>query len=189
MVAGGASRVVAAMARALGVVRLQILLRLHLRHGSLLALEHGGDVDERRRREVAQLGLMGLEEEERRRLDRRKGAAHTRARRQSPRAVHRRMRDGVVRVERVRVRVRDQHIGRELADDLGDLEQPLADDLERIVTEVETAEAGTQVRRRALGLTMANALDVAERLALLLPQLARLAPLAVGERDDLRLAA
>ena len=49
---------------------------------------------------------------------------------------------------------------------------------------------GSGTSRRApsaarLGLGVADALDVLDRLALLLPQLARLAALAVGQRDDL----
>ena len=59
-------------------------------------------------------------------------------------------------------------------------------DLERIVAEVEAVELGAERgRRRALGLAVADLLDLLDRLALLLPQLAGLAALAVGERDHL----
>ena len=60
---------VAALLGALRVVGVEVGLRLHLRHGGVLLLDHRRDVDEGRRHEVAQLGLMRLEEEQLRRLD------------------------------------------------------------------------------------------------------------------------
>ena len=58
-----------------------------------------------------------------------------------------------------------------------------------VVAEVQAPERGAEAARRRLGLGVADALDVLGRLALLLPQLARLAALAVGERDHLGAAA
>ena len=56
-------------------------------------------------------------------------------------------------------------------------------DLERIVAEVEALELGAERGRRALRLAVADLLHALDRLARLLPELARLAPLAVGERE------
>jgi hypothetical protein len=71
--------------------------------------------------------------------------------------------------------VRDQHVGREGADRLGYCEQRLAVDLQRVVAEVEAAKRGAQMGSRGLRLGMAQALDVVDRLPLLLPELAGLA--------------
>ena len=80
-------------------------------------------------------------------------------------------------------------VGGELAHRVDDLGQPLGPDLERVVAEVERAELGAERGGGLLGLGVADLLDVLDRLALLLPQLAGLAALAVGERDHLRGAA
>ena len=58
--------------------------------------------------------------------------------------------------------------------------------VQRVVAEVQAAEARAEMRGRGLGLGVAQPLDVLDRLALLLPQLARLAALAVAQRDHLR---
>src|SRR5690606_37823977 len=55
---------------------------------------------------------------------------------------------------------------------------------QRVVAEVEAEAPGANGRRGLLGLLVAYALDVLDRLALLLPELARLAALPVGQRDD-----
>ncbi len=175
--------VVAAMIGALAVIGLQVGLGLHRAHRRDLGLHHGGDVDERRRREVAQLGLMGLEEEELRRLDRPERARHPSAGGQAAGPVDGRVGDRVIRVERVRVGVGDEHVGAELADHLGDLLERRRVDLQRVVTEIEAVEVGAQRLGGPLGLAVADALDVLDRLIGLLPQLARLAALAVGEGD------
>ena len=60
---------------------------------------------------------------------------------------------------------------------------------ERIVAEVEALELGAERRRRALRFAVADLLHALDRLARLLPELPRLAPLAVGEREHARLAA
>ncbi len=180
---------VAALLAALRVVGLQVLLRLHLAHRGDLLVPHGGDVDVDRRGEVAQLGLVGLEQEQLRRLDRPERARDARARRQRTRTVHRGVRHRMIGVERVGVRVGDQDVGRELADRVGDRQQLVAADLQRVVAEVQAAEGCAEMRRRRLGLGVPEPLDVLDRLALVLPQLAGLAALAVGQRDHLRLAA
>ena len=97
--------------------------------------------------------------------------------------------DRMVGVERIGVGVRDDHVGLELADRLDDDLEPLAVDVERVVAEVERPELGAQRPRRLLGLGVTNLLHVLDRLALDLPQLARLAALAVGQREHLRDAA
>ena len=90
----------------------------------------------------------------------------------------------MVGVEGVGVGVRDEDVGRELADRFGDRQQRVAVDRQRVVAEVEAAEARAE-RRGRLRLGVAHALDVLDRLALLLPQLAGLAALAVAQRDHL----
>jgi hypothetical protein len=91
----------------------------------------------------------------------------------------------VVGVERIAARVGDEHVGSELADDVGDLHERVGVDLQRVVAEIQAAEARAERGRGGLGLGVADLLDVLDRLALLLPQLARLAALAVGQRDHL----
>ena len=56
--------------------------------------------------------------------------------------------------------------------------------VERVVAEVEGDEVGAEGRRGALRLPVADLLHALLGLARLLPELARLAALAVGERDD-----
>ena len=85
----------------------------------------------------------------------------------------------MIGVERVGVGVRDQHLRRKLPDALGDQAQCVGVDLERIVAEVEARELRPERMRCPLGLAVADLLDPLDRLALLLPQLARFAPLAV----------
>ena len=77
------------------VVRVRVRLRLHLGHRRALLLDHRRDVDERRRREVAELGLVRLEQEQLGRLNgrrtrspsppRRRGRGPARPRRTPPR--------------------------------------------------------------------------------------------------------
>ena len=62
----------------------------------------------------------------------------------------------MVGVERVGVGVRDEHVGRELADRVGDREQRVGVDLERVVAEVQAAEVAPSARRGALGLAVAD---------------------------------
>ena len=52
-------------------------------------------------------------------------------------------RDGMVGVERIPIRVGDQHVRRELADAVGDRCKRNAVDLERVVAEVKALEVGT----------------------------------------------
>ena len=176
---------VGALLGALVVVGLEVLLRLHRLHRLALGLDHRRDVDERGRHEVAQLGLVGLEQEERGRRDRVEGAGHAGARGGRAGARDDLIGDWVVGVEGVGVGVGDQHVGSELADRVHDLREPLRADLERVVAEVERLELGAERGGGLLGLGMADLLDVLDRLVGLLPQLARLAALAVGERDHL----
>src|SRR5690348_12470309 len=58
---GHLPRVIAAMAGALGVIRLEVLLCLHGAHGLDLRVHDSRDVDEQARCEVAKLRLMRLE--------------------------------------------------------------------------------------------------------------------------------
>ena len=95
-------------------------------------------------------------------------------------------RNRVIGVERVVIGVRDDHIRTELTDLVGEPDQITALDLQRVVAEIETPEPGPERRRRALGLAMTNPLDVLDRLVGIAPQLPRLAPLAVRERDHVR---
>jgi hypothetical protein len=141
------------------------------------------------RREVAELGLVRLEQEQLRRRDRVERARDAGAGGEAARAVDGGVGDRMVGVERVGVGVRDQHVGREGADRVGDREQRVSVDLQRVVAEVQAAERGAEMAGRSLRLLVTDLLDVLDRLALLLPQLAGLAALAVGQRDHLRLAA
>ncbi len=102
------------------------------------------------------------------------------------RAVDRGEGDRVIGVERVAVGVRDEHVGRELADRVGDPVERFGVDLQRVVAEVEAAEARAERPPPAASASLvADLLDVLDRLVLLLPQLAGLAALAVGQRDHL----
>ena len=65
--------------------------------------------------------------------------------------------DRVVGVERVAVGVGDDHVGGELADRVDEPVERLAVDLERVVAEVEAAEARAERGRRRLGLGVADA--------------------------------
>ncbi len=115
--------------------------------------------------------------------DRLERARHSGAGGEPAGAVDRVVGDRVIGVERVGVGVGDEHVGRELADPVGDQTEAVAVDLERVVAEVEAVERRAERGRGALGLAVADLLDVLDRLVLLLPQLAGLAALAVGERD------
>ena len=82
--------------------------------------------------------------------------------------------------------VREDQLRLELADQIG---QPLdrggVHD-ERVVAEIEAAEVRAERGSGRLGLAVADLLDALLRLAGLLPELARLSALAVGEGDDVR---
>ena len=70
------------------------------------------------------------------------------ARGEAARAVDGGVGDRVVGVERVGVGVGDQHVGRELADRVGDPQQRVVVDLQRVVAEIQAAEGRAEVRRR-----------------------------------------
>ena len=132
---------------------------------------------------------MRLEEQQLGRRDRLERARDAGAARELARLHGRVVRDPVVGVERVERGVREDQLRLELADQVG---QPLdgggVHD-ERVVAEVEAAEVGAERGRGRLRLPVADLLDALLGLTRLLPQLARLAALAVGERDDVRRAA
>ena len=99
------------------------------------------------------------------------------------------VRDAVVGVERVARSVGEDQLRLELPDQV---RQPLDGGRihdERVVTEVEAPEVRAECRCGGLRLAVTDLLHSLLRLPLLLPQLARLAPLAVGERDHVRRAA
>src|SRR5204863_7708212 len=96
---------------------------------------------------------------------------------------------GVIRVEGVAVGVGEQAVRREGSDPLRERLQPGPADLERVVAQVEALERRPQRRRRALGLALALVLDPLDRHPGLLPELARLAALAVREGEHLCRAA
>ena len=81
------------------------------------------------------------------------------------------MGDRVIGIERIRVGVGDQHIGAELADRLDHHRQTLRCDVERVVAQVKRTELGAERARGLLSLGVTHALDVLDRLSLLLPQL------------------
>ena len=94
----------------------------------------------------------------------------------------------MVRVERVARGVREDHVRLELADQV---DQPLDGGRvhdERVVAQVEAAEVRAERGCGGLRLAVTDLLHPLLRLPVLLPQLARLAPLAVGERDHVRRA-
>ena len=74
----------------------------------------------------------------------------------------------------------------ERANAVGDRHECLAADLERVVPEVEALELGAERGRGALGLSMADLLHALDGLPVLLPELAGLAALPVGEREHVR---
>ena len=95
----------------------------------------------------------------------------------------------VVGVERVARRVREDQLRLELADQVGQPVDGGGVHHERVVAEVEAAEVRAERGRGRLRLAVADLLDALLGLTGLLPELARLAALAVGERDDVRRAA
>ena len=114
---------VATLLGALRVVGDEVGLRLHLRHRGVLPLDHGRDVDEGRRHEVAQLGLVRLEEEQLRRLDGLERARDARAGGERAGLLDGEERSRVVRVEGVAIRVREDDVGSERADPVGDRDE------------------------------------------------------------------
>ena len=129
---------------------------------------------------------MRLEEEELRRPDGVERARYAGAGGERAGALDCEERRGVVGVERVAVGVRDEDVGRERADPVGDLDERVPVDLERVVAEVEALELRAERRRRPPGLAVADLLHPLDRLAGLLPELAGLSALAVREREDAR---
>ena len=132
---------------------------------------------------------MRLEEEQLGRLDRLERARDTRAGGERARPLDGVERDRVVGVERVAVGVRDEHVRRGLADPVGDRDERVLVDLERVVAEIEALEGRAERGRRPLRLAVADLLHALDRLPRLLPELARLALLAVREREHVRRAA
>src|SRR5207253_4448342 len=96
------------------------------------------------------------------------------------------VRDAMVGVERVPCGVREDHLRRGLADQPRQLPDRRVVDDERVVAEIEARELGAERGRRGFRLTAADLLHPRLGLARLLPELARLAALAEGERDDVR---
>ena len=133
--------------------------------------------------EVAELRLVRLEEEELRRLDGRERARNARARSQRASLLDGEEGSCVVRVERVAIGVRDQHVGCELANSVGDRDERVPVDLERIVAEIQALELCAERGRRSLRLAVPDLLHALDGLSLLLPELAGLAALAIGERE------
>ena len=168
---------------------MQIALRAHRLHRCNLLAPHRGDVEKRRRHEAAQLGLVRLEDQQLGRRDRLERARDAGAARQLARLHRRIVRDAVVGVERIERCVREDQLRLELADQLGELLDGGGIHDERIVAEVEAEEIGAQGGGRRQRLALADRLDALLGLLGLLPQLARLPALAVGERDDVRRAA
>ena len=66
----------------------------------------------------------------------------------------------MIGVERVAVGMGDEHVGREGPDRVGDLVERVGADLQRVVAEVEAAEARAERVGGGLGLGVAQALDV-----------------------------
>ena len=96
----------------------------------------------------------------------------------------------MIGVERIGVGVGDEHVGGELANRLGDRGQRLAcrsaaDSRRGPEQRTSRRDAGRRARASAWRMR----LTFSHRLALLLPQLAGLAALAVGQRDHLAPAA
>ena len=132
---------------------------------------------------------MRLEEEQLRRLDGLERARDARAGGERTGLLDGEERGRVVRVEGVAVRVREDDVGSERADPVGDRDERVAVDLEGIVPEIEALELGAERGRRPLRLPVADLLHALDGLSLLLPELAGLAPLAVGQREHARGAA
>ncbi len=74
-------------------------------------------------------------------------------------------------------------------DPVAERDQRLGPDLEGVVAEIEAFEGRAERGRRALRLAVTDLLHALDRLPGLLPELARLALLAVGESEHERLAA
>src|SRR5262249_845642 len=89
----------------------------------------------------------------------------------------------MVRIEGIRVRVGDDDVGRELADDVHDLRELIRADLERIVAEIERDEVGAEGPSRLLRLLVADPLYPLDRLAAGFPELPGFTSLTVREGD------
>ena len=107
---------------------------------------------------------------------------------QGARPLDRDVRLRVIRVERIAVGVSEQQVRSEVADPRGERGETGPVDLERVVAEVEALERRAERRRGALRLARADLLDALDRHPRLLPELARLALLAVGECEHARRA-
>ena len=129
---------------------------------------------------------MRLEEQQLGRRDRLERARDAGAARELARLDGRLVGDAVVGVERVLRGVREDDLRLELADQVGEPLDRGGVHHERIVAEIEGAEAGPERGCRGLRLRVADLLDALLGLPGLLPELARLAALAVRERDDVR---
>ncbi len=132
---------------------------------------------------------MRLEGEQLGRRDRDEAARDSRAARELPRADGRCVCHAVVGVEGIERRVRQHEARRQLAQEVG---QPLHRrrvQHQRIVPEVEAAEARAQRVGGLLSLAVADLLDALLGLPLFLPELARLPTLPVGKGDHLDVCA
>ena len=126
---------------------------------------------------VRAIGLYGLER-----------ARNPCSRSQCAGPLDREERTCVVRVERIAIRVGQHDVRRELTDAVGDRDECFTVDLQGVVAEVEALELGAERRRRALGFRVPDLLHAVDRLARLLPEFPRLAPLPVGQRKHAGLA-
>ena len=126
---------------------------------------------------------MRLEEQELWRLDGLERARNARARSQRASPLDGEEGSCVVRVERIAIGVRDQHIGCELANSVGDRDERVPVDLERIVAKIEALELCAKRFCRSLRLAVPDLLHALDGLSLLLPELAGLAAFAVRERE------
>ena len=189
LVARGAPGVVAAMVGALGVVGLEVLLGLHLRHRGALGVH----------RRVMSTNVVGVKlhssgwwgsNRKNSGGDGRERALHAGAGGEAAGAADGGVGDRVVGVEGVGVGVGDEHVGGELADLVGDA---LAAPRRRSRAGSRRGPGSGSRRRDAPAARSASPWRIFLTLSIvwpvLLPQLAGLALLAVGERDHARRAA
>ena len=132
-------------------------------------------------------GWCGSKRRSSRRLDRLERARDPGARGQRAGPLDRDEGDRVIGVERVAIGVRDDTSRGELADPVDDRARAPRVDLERIVAEVEAPELGAERGRGRAPPRRGGSLDALDRLPRLLPELSRLAALAVGEREHVAL--
>jgi hypothetical protein len=181
------ARLVGPLLGTLAIVHAKVGLGGHRRHRRLLPRRNAREIDEGVGPEVALLRMVGLEKVHPWRRDRLEGAGDTGgAHGQLSSPVGRAGGDGMVGIEGIGGGVRDENVWSGLAQEIGEALEGGLRYHQRVVTEVECDQVGADRGGGRGALLAADPFDRLERLIGLVPQVPRLAPLAVRESDDRR---